>query len=195
MATITTQEEKTITHASARLRYLRIAPRKVRLVVDVIRSLPVSEAEARLLLLPKRSSGAVLKLLRSAVASATQKGMNISRLIIKEAFVDEGPMLKRWLPRAMGRATPIHKKTSHITLVLGESEKDHSVRFVIERPSRKKKSDEGKKDESKAVAEREEAEERQEASHEKEGGREQKKDLPKKGQKGFGKRIFRRKSV
>ena len=126
---------------TAKLNYLRIAPRKVRLVATVIKGMSVNEAEAQLLVNPKRASEAVLKLLRSAVANAKNKQMETEKLIVKEIKVDEGPMLKRWMPRAQGRATPIHKKSSHITMVLAESEKAKKSRFNIVKPKRVKKSE------------------------------------------------------
>ncbi len=113
----------------------------MRLVATVIKGMSVNEAEAQLLVNPKRASEAVLKLLRSAVANAKNKQMETEKLIVKEIRVDEGPMLKRWMPRAQGRATPIHKKSSHITMVLAESEKAKKSRFNIVKPKRVKKSE------------------------------------------------------
>lgn len=106
-------------HAS--LRYLRMAPRKVRLVVDVIRGLSVTEAETRLTFLPKAAALPVIKLLRSAAANA-EHNFKLSRetLFVKTVMVDGGPTLSRWRARAMGRAAPIRKRTSHITLVLSD---------------------------------------------------------------------------
>lgn len=108
----------------ARLRYLRIAPRKVRLVADLIRGKPVREAETILRFQIKRGAEPVRKLLQSALANA-KNNFKISEenLFISKITVDEGPKLKRWRPRARGRASPIQKKTSHITLVLEEKTK------------------------------------------------------------------------
>jgi large subunit ribosomal protein L22 len=101
------------------LKYLRIAPRKVRLVTNLIKGLSVNQAESQLKFLTKRAAGPIWKLLKSAVANANHNfHLNKDDLYIYKITVDTGPMLKRWLPRAMGRATPIQKKTSHITLVL-----------------------------------------------------------------------------
>lgn len=112
----------------ARLRSLRIAPRKVRLVVDLIRGMKVQDAMNQLYFSKKVSATAVLKLLKSAIANAKHNhGMNEDTLVIKTAFVDGGKTLHRSTPRAMGRATPIRKRTAHITLVLegeGSSKKD-----------------------------------------------------------------------
>ncbi len=106
--------------ASAKLRYLRMAPRKVRVVLDAIRDEPVGLALARLQHSDRRASQVVHKLLASAVANADQKfgGVEPSELFVKSAWADQGPTLKRWQPRAMGRATRIQKKTSHVTVVV-----------------------------------------------------------------------------
>lgn len=117
--------------ATAHLNYLRIAPRKVRLVADTVRGLSAQEAEAQLLVMRQRSAPALLKLLRSAIANAKNKNLKINTLVVKAMSVDQGPILKRIMPRAQGRATPIHKKTSHITIVLAESAKEFKPRFVI----------------------------------------------------------------
>jgi len=105
----------------ARLRYARIAPRKVRLVAGLIRNKDVNEAMQILTLTQKRSAPVLKKLLASALANADQKKtVNIDNLFVKSLTVDQGPTLKRYLPRAMGRASEIKKKTSHINLVLDE---------------------------------------------------------------------------
>ncbi|MDP4169075.1 MAG: 50S ribosomal protein L22 [Bacillota bacterium] len=107
--------------AKAVARTVRIAPRKVRLVVDLIRGKQVGEAVAILNLTPKTSSPVVEKVLKSAMANAEHNyEMDINNLVITQAFVDEGPTLKRFRPRAMGRASAINKRTSHITIVLSE---------------------------------------------------------------------------
>lgn len=107
--------------AVAKLNYLKIAPRKVRLIINLLKGLNVNEAEAQLLFSKKRAGEPLIKLLRSAVANAKNKGYNdLDRLYISDIKVDKGSMLKRWLPRAQGRATPIQKKTSHIYLELNE---------------------------------------------------------------------------
>ncbi|MEK7612332.1 MAG: 50S ribosomal protein L22 [Patescibacteria group bacterium] len=123
----------------AKLNYLHIAPRKVRLVANTLKGLSAQEAEAQLLLRPQRSSKPLLKLLRSAIANAKQNHkLDPDKLIVGRIFVDQGPMLKRFLPRAMGRATPIQKKMSHVTIVLHES-KGRAERFIIQLPEKKKK--------------------------------------------------------
>ena len=106
---------------TATLRYLRMTPRKVRLVIDQIREKPVEEALNILSFSRKAAAPPLAKLLRSAVANADVKGgINIDKLVVETAFVDEGPTWRRWLSRGMGRATRIRKRTSHVTLVLGE---------------------------------------------------------------------------
>ncbi|OLS34986.1 50S ribosomal protein L22 [Bacillus sp. MRMR6] len=107
--------------AKAVARTVRIAPRKARLVVDLIRGKQVGEAVAILNLTPKAASPVVEKVLKSAMANAEHNyEMDINSLVVNQAFVDEGPTLKRFRPRAMGRASAINKRTSHITIVLSE---------------------------------------------------------------------------
>src|SRR3989338_3423846 len=124
---------------TAQLNYLHIAPRKVRQIADLIRKLPVKEAEAQLILHSQRACIYLLKLLRSAIANAQNQKMDKSRLFISKIIVNQGPMLKRFLPRAMGRATPLQKKMSHVLIVLEESEKPVAERFKIIPPPKKEK--------------------------------------------------------
>lgn len=107
--------------AKAVLRTVRIAPRKVRLVVDLVRGKKVGEAIAILKHTPKAASPVVEKLIMSAIANAEHNyEMDPNNLVISQAFVDEGPTLKRFRPRAQGRASAINKRTSHVTVVLTE---------------------------------------------------------------------------
>lgn len=107
--------------AKAVARTVRIAPRKARLVVDLIRGKQVGEAVAILKHTPKAASPIVEKVLKSAVANAEHNyEMDVNNLVITQAYVNEGPTLKRFRPRAMGRASQINKRTSHITIVLSE---------------------------------------------------------------------------
>ena len=109
--------------AKAVARHIRIAPRKVRQEIDLIRGKDVGEAEAILQFVPNRAAKPVYKLLRSAVANAEQNHqMDTDSLYISAAYVDEGPILKRFRPRAHGRADRIDKRLSHITVVLKERE-------------------------------------------------------------------------
>lgn len=117
--------------AKAVARTIRIAPRKVRLVLDLIRGKEVAEAIAILKLTNKASSPVVEKLLMSALANAEHNyDMNIDTLIVKEAYANEGPTLKRFRPRAQGRASAINKRTSHITIVVGDKEVKTSNKAV-----------------------------------------------------------------
>jgi len=106
---------------TVKLRYLRIAPRKVRLVADLIRNKSVEEAQTILNFTIKKAAGPLTKLLKSAVASAKNNfQLEESNLRVSKITIDEGPKYKRWMPRARGQAYEIQKKTSHITLVLDE---------------------------------------------------------------------------
>jgi len=106
----------------ARARYIRMSPSKVRLVADMIRGKPVEKALNTLTFTPKAAARALKKVLVAAVANAENKGdIDVDTLYVKKVRVDQGPVWKRYRPRAMGRATQIQKKTSHITVVLDES--------------------------------------------------------------------------
>lgn len=107
--------------AKAVAKYIRISPRKVRYVVDLVRGKKVSDAMAILQFAPQGASNEVRKVVKSAVASAEHNyEMNTDELYISQIFVDQGPTLKRFKPRAMGRADQIRKRTSHITVVVSE---------------------------------------------------------------------------
>jgi large subunit ribosomal protein L22 len=107
----------------ASLNYLRIAPRKVRSVIDLIRGKELREAEAQLKFISRRAAAPILKLINSAIANA-KNNFNLEKenLFIKEIRVDEGTPNKRWMPVSRGRAYPIMKRTSHIILILGVKE-------------------------------------------------------------------------
>ncbi len=110
--------------ARAIARYLRVTPRKARLVVDLIRDKSVGEALRILKFTPRHAARSVEKLLHSAVSNAEQKQMKeVDRLWVRQAYVDQGPTMKRTMPRAMGRANIIRKRTSHVTLVLSDEGK------------------------------------------------------------------------
>lgn len=112
---------------SAKLRYARIAPRKMRLLADLVRGSDLREAEKQLDFSDKKGSRPLLKLLKSAESNAKNNfKMESDNLYIKEIKVDGGPVLKRWMPRARGRATMIRRRSSHISVIL--SEKDKSIR-------------------------------------------------------------------
>ena len=174
---------------TAKLKYLKISPRKTRLVADLVKGLPVNEAEAQLLILPNRASKPILKLLRSAVANAkNNQKINTEQLLIKDIRVDIGPRQKRFRTRARGSSSLIEKKCCHIILILAESEKETPSRFkFVPKPKKLKKADkQGKSAKRKAEIKKEEG--LKPTNEEK--GRETK---PKKFE-GF-KRMFRRKAI
>lgn len=182
---------------SAKLNNLRRSPRKVRLVAGMIKNLEVAEAQNQLKFLVKGSSGAISKLLASAISNAENNfGLDKDNLRIKDVVVNERPKLKRWLPRAHGRASLILKKTCSVEIVLEE---------IVEGKNRKKiakpKVEEAKvqKVAEKKEAKKEGAEEIKEEKKELAKEREEKEFLDKKkaksDSKGFLKRVFRRKSM
>src|SRR3989344_8457297 len=106
---------------TARAKFIRISPKKVRLVADLIRGLDVAEAITQLQFSQKNAALPLTKLIKSAIANAEEnEDLKRNNLFIKAITVDGGPTLKRWLPKAMGRATPLIKRSSHISLVLAE---------------------------------------------------------------------------
>lgn len=110
-------------HATAR--YIRQSPYKVRIVLDLVRGLPAGEAQTVLEFSERRASDPILKCLESALANADDRfSIDAEELWVSEAFADEGPTLKRWRPRARGRATKIRKRTSHITIVVSDGEEE-----------------------------------------------------------------------
>lgn len=113
-----------MTQVIAKLRFLRMGPRKVRLIADMIRGKKANRAVDLLSVMPKRAARPVLKLLNSAIANAKHNfSLAAEDLKIAQIYVDGGPVLKRWMPKAHGRATPVRERTSHISLVLGVIEK------------------------------------------------------------------------
>jgi large subunit ribosomal protein L22 len=113
--------------AKAQARFVRVTPQKARRVVDLIRGRQAVEAVAVLEFAPQAASEPVRKVVQSAIANARVKASQASEpfderlLVVESAYVDEGPTLKRFRPRAQGRAYRIRKRTSHITVVLGEA--------------------------------------------------------------------------
>ncbi len=165
------------------LRYEKITPRKMRLVADLIRGLPVSEAEAQLYLSPRKASEPLLKLLRSAIANAENNfKLNRNKLFVKSIQVNQGPRFKRYMMRARGAVSPIHKIMSHVVIVLAERDEAVKKKFVL--PERKlKPAKQGKKSKP-AEKEKEKTEKKPEL------------DAPApKPTKGVFKKIFRRKSI
>ncbi|MEU8340507.1 LSU ribosomal protein L22P [Actinomadura meyerae] len=114
--------------ARAQARYIRVTPRKARRVVDLIRGLPAAEAQAVLRFAPQAASEPVGKVLASAIANAEHNfKLDSDTLVVSRAWVDEGPTLKRFRPRAQGRAYRINKRTSHITVVVESREEASSA--------------------------------------------------------------------
>ena len=107
--------------AKATLRYIRISPRKVSIVCDQIRGKSVKDAEAILALIPKAASDPLAKLVHAAAANAENNhGMDPEKLYVAETYATPGPIIKRFMPRAKGRAYGIKKRTSHVTVVVKE---------------------------------------------------------------------------
>ena len=103
-------------------KYIRISPQKARLVADVVRGMDVDQAITTLKFMPKKAATILRQVIESAVANATQDDqVDVDNLFVKSIFIDGGPSLKRIRPRAMGRATRIIKRTSHITVILDEN--------------------------------------------------------------------------
>ena len=107
--------------AKAHVKFVRIAPRKAQLVADLIRGKQVGEAIAILRHTPKSASPILEKLLNSAIANAEHNyQLDVNKLVVSQVYANQGPTMKRFRPRAMGRASRINKRTSHITLVVSE---------------------------------------------------------------------------
>ena len=103
-------------------KYIRISPQKARLVADVIRGMNAEKALTTLRFMPKKGAEIIKKVLESAVANANQsESIDVDTLYVKRILIDDGPMLKRFSPRAQGRATRILKRSSHITIVVDEA--------------------------------------------------------------------------
>ncbi len=168
----------------AKLKYLRMSPRKVRLVADVIRGLDVKEAEEQLRFVGKRSAAPIHKLLLSAVASAENQGLEASNLYINSFVVDGGPTLKRYRPRMGGRANEIRKRTSHIVLTLEERT-----------PTKKKRKAAAKKLQKPNAVVKEDTKEQDTSEKPERHFRAPKEEGISPKVPGFVKRVFRRKSI
>jgi len=132
----------------AQLNFLRMSPQKVRLIAGLIRGLNVSDALTQLTFSGKRAAHPVKKLLESAIANARHNhNAKEETLKIETIFVNEGPTLRRWMPRAMGRATPLRKRSSHITIVLsGEADESKEVKKEVKKENKKADKKEEKKE-------------------------------------------------
>ncbi len=110
-------------HVTATAKYLRGSTRKARLVTQVIKGRPVEEASAMLRFMPQKAARDVARVLGSAIANAENNyNLSADELVVADAIANEGPTIKRWRPRAQGRAFPIHKPMTHITIVLADRE-------------------------------------------------------------------------
>lgn len=122
--------------ATAKLRFLHMSPRKVRLVADMVRGQQVNTALVTLRFTPRFAAKPLEKLLKSAVANFTNlegnEGANVDDLVVKHLCVDEGPTMKRFRPRAQGRASRILKRSSHVTLVIGEQGEATAVEVPVQ---------------------------------------------------------------
>jgi len=111
--------------AHAKAKYVRQSPYKVRRVLDLVRGMPVEDARDVLTFTNRRAADTIRKVIDSAVANAEHNyALDADELFVDEAFADEGPTLKRWRPRARGRATRINKRTSHITIIVSDGEEE-----------------------------------------------------------------------
>lgn len=117
--------------AIAKLNYLKMSPRKVRLIASLVRGMSIYQAEGQLFNQSRRAAEPILKLLRSCIANAKNAKMDESRLFVSKITVDQGPVMKRFLPRAQGRATPILKKMSHIVITLEEGNRVYPKTFSL----------------------------------------------------------------
>jgi len=191
----------------AKARYIRMSPKKVRLVIDVVRGMDIAPALAQLKFINKRAATPVEKLIKSAVANATHNfELKEDNLFIKEVRADDGPTLKRWHPRAFGRAGSIRKRSVHISLILGEKvETKKEVEGKKEKLAAPKKveeviNEEIKKEEKRAADQDKpkEGEASKEIFDEREKGKHRHKEhldtLREKEKGGFAKKIFRRKA-
>ena len=183
----------------ASLKHFRMSARKVRLVADLIRGMDIERAKIQLKFLPKKAADVILKLLNSAVANAENNlKLQKDNLYISKILVDSGPILKRWLPRAHGRATPIRKRTSHITIILDEKEPSKAKAKPEKKTAEKPELAEVKKEEIKPELDLDKsfvAEEEKKKEETRKGWQETQR--PEAEKRGFDKainKIFRRKS-
>ncbi len=151
---------------TAKAKYIRMSPRKVRLVADVIRGMKIKDVLDQLKFINKKAAGPIIKLINSAIANAEHNyELDKDNLLLSEIRIDEGPTLHRWMPRAHGRATPIRKRSSNISLVLSEikdSGKVKSKKQEIESPLKLDKQP--KKEASKPVLQGRESDSRSDNS-------------------------------
>ncbi len=183
----------------ATLSHIRIAPKKMRLVTKVVSGMDVDEADQQLQYIPKKGSDMLRRTMNSAVANAIHNHeMLEDNLYISRVLVNEGPTYKRWQPRAFGRATPIWKRTSHLTVILDERDEGKRAKKTA-----KKKDDKEKKAEKEAPKGKKGKEEPKDKTEEEKTPKdfpktkERKKDRFSAGKKfaSFRDKLFRRKSI
>ena len=188
----------------ANVKFLKISPRKVRLVASLVRGLEVEKALDQLKFMSKKAAKPTMKLIASAVANAENNfELKKDNLIIKEIRVDEGPTLKRWMPRARGRATSIRKRTSHMQLTLAEIKDSGAKKAKTQKLEAPIKLGAEPKKESSVVVDKK-GKGKEEKGDETEKGKEiidprgqgkgKHTKIEGKGAKGFGSKFFRRKS-
>ncbi len=179
------------------LNYLMIAPRKVRLIGNTLKGMPVAEAQAQLMLRPQRVAEALLRLLNSAVSNAKHnKQIDAKNLRVVRVMVDPAPVLKRSLPRAQGRATSIFKRMSHVTLVIEEFVNNKAIRFVTG-VAKKEKNDKPKAKPTRNATKEEKKKDIEHTKPEKKLIDEKEKDAEsrKSNTRGSVKRLFNRKAI
>ena len=170
--------DKVVKTAKASMKNLNIAPRKVRLIADLVKGQSAVGAIGQLQVLPQRSTEPIIKLIKSALANAQDNNLDTRKLVLESITVNKGRTLKRGLSRGRGRVTPIRKAQSHVDLILKESDKVIAPAFVIHEKPKK-------------VKEFKPSEEPKEKPKFKEEG-----EVNKKGkQPGFMKKLFRRKAI
>lgn len=177
----------------AQIRNVRMAPRKMRFIADVVRGMNAEDAEAELMLSPRRGASVLLKVLRSAVANAKHNHeLNKEKLFVKTITIDGGTVLKRWTPRARGGASSIYKRLSHATIILGVREAGVVQKYVM--PVKEKKKHETSKQAKKKV-QKQEAESSQVETSEKTKEAGNASELKPTKKTGFFKKSFRRKAI
>lgn len=186
----------------AKLKNLRIAPRKVRLTADLIRGLEFFEAVDQLDSVVKGANPAIKKLLMSALANAENNfGIDKNNLKVASIIVNEGPTLKRWMPRAFGRASMILKRTSKVELILEEIEEGKNRKTKEQLEKERKAREQMKKKEEKEREEQQKEDQEKESKEnigpkkENDGSRGEGKKMNKKQDSNWASKIFRRKSI
>jgi len=173
----------------AQLKFLKISPRKVRAVLDQVRYLSIAQIEAQLLISKKRAAKPILKLFLSALANAQNSySFRKEDLLLKRIEANEGPTLHRWFPRAFGRAAPIRKRSTHLTIILEPKKGAAPIKKTSGRQETKKE----KVEEIKKITDYEKD---KKINKQKTENKKEKSERSKGPRKGFMKKIFSRKSI